>query len=367
MLPSIDLVATFGEYEAEYAMIRKGVGILDLPTQGFVEVRGKDRLTFLHNLLTHDTKSLKPGDARRAFLLGKTGRILADMVVLELADKMVIQLDVHDAAKLPAQLDAYLFSDDVTLKDVSADFYSLALHGPASIALLESLTGAPGTLAGMPDLSHRAVMLAGYSCIALRHDLTGSLGIHLIVPRDGAIAIFTALTDAVGGINPEVEGGVKRPIRGRAIGWMAFNTARIEAGTPLFHVDFGPDSLPHETGVLKAAVSFTKGCYLGQEVVARMQNLGHPKRVLTGLRMTDDRMPISGSQVIDASAEPAAPSATGAVVGGVTSSALSPMLGGIAIGFATMKWGKHLPDTKVFVPAEGSMVPAIVQPLSFLP
>ena len=370
-LPQIDFVATFGEYEAEYAMIRKGVGIIDLPTRGVVEVRGKDRLTFLHSMLTHDTKSLKPGEARRAFMLGKTGRVAADLIVLEQADRMLIELDIHDAAALPKLLDAYLFSEDVVMKNVSEAFTRLSLHGPSAIALIESLAGNAGELAGIANLTHRLVTLAGHDCVVFRHDETGSLGLHLMVARDAALPIYTALTDAVGGICPEVEGGVKRTIRGRGIGWLAYNTARIEAGVPLLHVDFGPDSLPHETGLLKETVSFTKGCYLGQEVVARMQNLGHPKRILAGLRFDDERMPISGSQVIEAAAptgtEATSAAATGAVIGGVTSSTLSPMLGGVAIAFATVKWGKHLPGTKVLVPAEGSLVPATVQALNFLP
>ncbi|MCC7406605.1 MAG: aminomethyltransferase family protein, partial [Phycisphaeraceae bacterium] len=145
----------------------------------------------------------------------------------------------------------------------------------------------------------------------------------------------------------------KRTILGRGIGWMAYNTARIEAGSPLFHVDFGPDSLPHETAILSQAVSFTKGCYLGQEIVARMQSLGHPKRLLVGLRLPDDRLPIAGSQVL---------TADGQVVGAVTSSTLSPLLGQTAIALAVVKWGRHEPGTTLRVAAEGAIVDARVVP-----
>jgi folate-binding protein YgfZ len=140
------------------------------------------------------------------------------------------------------------------------------------------------------------------------------------------------------------------------MGWAEFNTARIEAGSPLFHVDFGADCLPHETSLLDETTSFTKGCYIGQEIVARMQNLGHPKRLLVGLRFDDARLPVAGSQVFDHEDR-------GTVIGAITSSTISPMRGHTAIAIAMIKWGKHRPNTKVVVPAEGQMVEAAVRGL----
>jgi folate-binding protein YgfZ len=120
------------------------------------------------------------------------------------------------------------------------------------------------------------------------------------------------------------------------------------------------ETRPAEAGIVERTVSFTKGCYLGQEIVARMQNLGHPKRVLAGLRMNDERMPTAGAQVMEAGE-------AGGVIGAVTSSTISPMLGNIAIAFAVMKWGRHRPGEAVLVPAEGVQRRATVQSLVFLP
>lgn len=393
---AIELVESFGDYEAEYAAIRKGVGIFETPQRGLVEVHGSDRLEFLHRMLTNDTRKLTPGEARRSFLLGKTGRIEADMIVLHFEGRTLLDLDVFQARTLPGELEKYLFTEDVKLSDATDRFAQIGLHGPAAAALLEA-AGAEA-VAGLEAMRAREIRVAETLCVVYRRDVTASLGLQLIIPRERLEAVYTRLVELVGGLRPHVEGGAIRALRGRGIGWLAFNTARIEAGTPIYHIDFGHDSLPHETGVLHDAVSFTKGCYLGQEIVARMQNLGHPKRVLVGLKFEDQRMPIAGTTVMEApkgaaaapgeetTATPAAsagtvagPSVTagapasdaghtsGRVIGAVTSSTLAPMLGGKAVAFATMKWGMHRPGVKVVVPAEGAFVPAVVQEPAFFP
>ena len=207
------------------------------------------------------------------------------------------------------------------------------------------------------------MQLCGSPCLIYRRNETGEPGLHAMIPVDGAADVYTKIADTIGGLIPNVDAAEgkrpKRDIVGRGIGWLAYNTARIEAGTPLYHVDFGPDSLPHETGILDQAVSFTKGCYRGQEIVARMQSLGHPKRVLVGLKFDHDRLPVAGAQVFaDMKCEDA--------IGAVTSSTLSPMLGGQAVAFAMIKWGKHRPGTSLAVWAEGNVVAGTVQTLRFI-
>ncbi|MDX1682087.1 MAG: glycine cleavage T C-terminal barrel domain-containing protein, partial [Phycisphaeraceae bacterium] len=205
---------------------------------------------------------------------------------------------------------------------------------------------------------HHVVEVAGKRLSMARRDLGGAMQLVLMPEADAADELYLALAEAGGGLVPDVEagaegGGAKRSVRGRGIGWLAINTARIEAGRPLYHVDFGPDSLPAETGCLDEAVSFTKGCYIGQEVVARMQNLGHPKRKVVGLTFADGQLPIAGTGLMD---EP-----SGDVIGGVTSSTPSPMNGGEAIALGTVKWGFHEPGTEVYAAAEGSQVVGTVR------
>jgi folate-binding protein YgfZ len=182
----------------------------------------------------------------------------------------------------------------------------------------------------------------------------------------GVEAVYHQLLER--GLDESGHGGVinQNAIRLRAAGWHAYNIARIEAGTPMFNIDFGTSSLPAETGVMGQRVSFTKGCYLGQEVVARMNSLGHPKQTLVGLRVeapscppgppgARDAQPVSGSAVaVGAGAELTQ-------VGTVTSSTRSPMLGDAVVCFAQMKWGNHEPGTKLMVDTDAGVLPATVQ------
>ena len=357
----VEVVESFGHYEAEYAAIRKGAAIFAMPERGLVEVEGTDRTEFLHRMVTNDTSTLEPGQGRRAFLLNNKGRIIADLIVLQAAERIWLDLDVFDAAQLKSELDRYLFTEDVTLCDQSAQYAHLSIHGPASLKILEA--AAESAIPDFAPLAHTKVPICDSTCVVYRRDETGTPGLHVIAPVDSVESIYTRLADTVGGLVPDVDAaagpGPKRALVGRAIGWSAYNIARIEAGTPLYHVDFGPDCLPHETGILDEAVSFTKGCYCGQEIVARMQSLGHPKRVLVGLGFADERMPIAGAQVF---AQPDREEA----IGVVTSSTISPMLGGRAIAFAMVKWGRHRSGTSLAVWAEGEVTSATVQMLAFL-
>ena len=368
---TVELVETFGEYEAEYAAIRKGAGIFIAAQRGLVEVTGKDRIEFLHRMLTNDTRQLQPGQSRRAFLLSKQGRILVDMLILHEAHRTLLMLDRVDVSLLIKELDKYLFTEDVKLRDASDEYVQIALHGAKAGALVNAIAGEDAASTdAMENMHHAGLTLLGAPCIVSRFDETGSPGLTVIMPGASAVAIYEACVEAVGGLVPGTpraddssEGeqapqvDPKRALVGRGIGWLAYNTARLEANRPLFHIDFGPDSLPAETGLLDETVSFTKGCYLGQEVVARMQHLGHPKRKIVALRCKDDRLPIAGSQVFEKGETDDKP---GAVVGVITSSTISPLAGNTAIALATVKWGKHSDGAELLAPAEGVMVPVKV-------
>jgi len=373
---AVELVETFGNYHAEYAAIRKGVAIFDTPHRAIVRLRGGDRIDLLHRFLTNQVNELQAGDATRGFLLTNKGRIMGDLVVLQRADDTLLLLDASDAAAVATELENLLFTEDVQIEDASETLSVLALHGPAAMKLLgKTMPEALGEHEG--GLQHGQHQ-SSEQVTAVRWDECGSPGVHLITPRDELLPLYEKLATAVGGVVPDVDadaqgGGAKRDFPGgRSIGWLAYNTARIEAGTPLFHVDFGPDSIPQETGPIDTTVSFTKGCYRGQEVVARVQHLGKPKKQLVGLRFTSDQMPIAGSQVfappedvdLDNPPEHLTP---GKVIGAVTSSTASPMRGNNAIAFAMIKQGFLAHGTKLLVPAEGELVIATVGALRSLP
>lgn len=368
----IELVEGFDFVEGEYASIRKHAAIFDQPHRGTLEVTGPERLAFLHRMITQDVKGMTAGQVRRAFWLSRKGRIESDLRMLELGDRMLIDLDAHNVAATVASLNGYIITEDVQITDVSQQWHRLSVHGPAARALVARHCDAEDMVMRLePDSAIRAT-LAGRDVVIDRQDVTGEVGLEILVSAADAVAVYESLASPhdpaarIGalegrgaGYKPDPEG------RARRIGWHAMNIARIEAGTPMFHIDFGPTNLPHETGVLRDRVSFTKGCYLGQEIVARMDALGAPKQKLVGLRVQDPEGTMgNGSRVPPAGGPVFIESAPGKqdVVGGVTSSTVGPLAGGAPIAFAMVKFKHCEAGTKLTVEADGGvMLPAVVQ------
>jgi folate-binding protein YgfZ len=345
-----ELVATHGEPEAEYAAIRRGAGIFDSPHRGTLLITGAERRDFLDRMVTQELKDLRPGAVKPTFWLNRKGRIAADLLLIELGERMLVDVDVYAAADTVGSLSEFVFTEDVVIADVTGEFHHLAVHGPEAQRLVAAATGdAPA----LEDRCAQTVDVAGVEAVVARRDQTGDVGLELIVPYGQAPPVWEALLAAAESVG-----------RARPVGWFALNVARIEAGTPLFGIDFGPENLPHETGVLHDRVSFTKGCYLGQEIVARTESHGKPRQVLAGLRPTRDLLPVAGAPVY----APAGGKGAGAgpQVGIVTSSTLAPMLGSTPVAFAMLKTSHAEPGTTVLVSAEGEHAPATVGALGFL-
>jgi folate-binding protein YgfZ len=182
-----------------------------------------------------------------------------------------------------------------------------------------------------------------------RDDAAGVPGYGLIVPADQSTQIWTQLL-ALG------ETGDRQRLRLRPAGWAAFNATRIEAGRPIFGIDYDPTVLPAETGQFDRAVSVTKGCYLGQEIVARMHARQQLARQIVGIRMTGEALPIAGAQITDDA---------GTIVGLVTSSTVSPVLSNAALCLAMVKKPFIAIGTKLKIPAEGAMREGTVSELPF--
>ncbi len=344
-----EVVETFGFLEQEYAATRKGAGVLDMPHRGTIEITGGDRIEFLNRMVTQELKGLEPFGVRRSFWLNRKGRIDADLRMIALPDRVILDTEVLSVSRTIESLSAYLFAEDVRIEDVTPRMHRLAVHGPRAAGLLSSAalhqSGAPiGTMrpdeAGLHSID-------GASVLVDRHDSAGVAGFELLVAAEDAERVYATILGAEDGA-------------ARRIGWHAYNIARIEAGTPIFGVDYGPTNLPHETGreVLLDRVSFRKGCYLGQEIVARMQSLGHPKQVLVALRVDESD---SGAPT-DQPATGSAVSQGDKVVGAVTSCTRGPMLGDSIIALAQVKWDAAKPGGELRVDfAGGGAGRAVVQ------
>lgn len=345
---AVDVVGAFEEVGLEYAALRKSAVLFDQPHTAALIVRGPDRLAFLNNMITQKVIDLAPGHTRRSFWLSRKGRIDADLTVAAREDHLVITLDRHLAAPTAQALTNYVFAEDCVFEDASQTHHHLALHGPAALAVLAAAAGDPA-LADLAPGRNAACTIAGVAVLADRRDITGDPGLTLTVPRDTAEAVHDALLAPPGARAP------------KPAGWFAVNTARIEAGTPLFNLDFGPDNLPAESGVINDRVDFRKGCYLGQEVVARMDARKARKQGLAAIRVAppengaDAPLPSAGDHVFSAKDPEGNP------VGVITSSTVSPMLSAAAIGFAMLKEPHAAPGTDLSVRAEGARAVATVQ------
>ena len=376
----------FAEPQAEYAAIRKACGLTVGFERGVIRVTGKDRLSFLNNLLTNglvskETKRPLPvGHGCYSFLLNLKGRVVADLTVLEAGEEETLLLVERRLAPILVDaIDRYRFTEKVKLEDVSDDYETLGLHGPKAMELLgDAADGAveleetPADFPATVDLPNVRLRVGGVGCVAWRDDLCGVPGIGLLVPREEALAVWNDLTTRFGQSLDDRKYGGRRL---RAVGWAMFNACRIEAGRPLVGIDIVPSppsrpgpkkddeptvkggTLPAETGPLFVrAVSVVSGCYLGQEVVARMHARDARAKQIVGIRMLDDALPAAGAPVeID-----------DATVGTITSSTLSPILSAACIALATVKRPHFEVGTKVVVPAEGRHASGEIVALPFV-
>lgn len=360
------VVETFGEIETEYAAIRRGCLILDLPHRGVIRAKGADRVAFLNRMLTQELKGLSAFNTRWSFWLNRKGRIDADLKLVELPDEMLIDVDVLNAQQSVSTLTEFVFSEDVTFENVSDSYHRLALHGPRAIELLSAVSQ-PVSGPALSELApgHACVVsVDGNHVVVDRDDSTGDCGLELCVSTQHVVAVYERLTSQAERMSESNAGGVVMQ-RCRPGGWAAYNIARIEAGRPVFNIDFGPDSLPAETGILAQRVSFTKGCYLGQEVVARMHSLGHPKQQLVAVRLST-----AGHEDPAWQPHTAAPVYAGGIeitaetkpIGAITSSTRSPMLGDDICCFAAVKWDHSQPGAKLQVLTTLGVVETSVEP-----
>jgi len=301
-----------------YRALRERAGIVDRSARGKIVVAGADRKTYLHAMLTNDIATLEGGKGCYAAFLTPQGRMIADMCVYELGD--VCLLDVHPSVKdtVVERLDQFVFSEDVRLGDVTASFASFGVYGPESAEVVAAALrsgdskGAlsAGDLGRFRPFDNVRAPFFGDPVITVAGNRSGAGGFDVYCERRLAEPLHLAFEQA-GGID---------------VGDEAIEAVRIEAGRPEFTVDMNRETIPLEAGIEKDAVSFTKGCYPGQEVVIRILHRGHGRiaKKLAGMVVRDEVVPARGDGVFAADSE----------IGLVTSAAYSPsLMSPIALGY----------------------------------
>lgn len=322
-----------------YQAARTGAALIDRSDRGRIVVTGADRASYLQGLFTNDISALEPGQGTYTAYLTPQGRMIADLWVYELGDLMLLSLsgDVKDT--LLARLDQFIFTEDVQLGDVSQTFGQLAVIGPEAARIVGGIVDGigPEQLTGLAEHGTVRAQVGGQPVIITRVTDAGEPGIELYIDR-GAAAALTDRLRAAGVVDLDRD---------------AAEAIRIEAGVPVFHRDMDEETIPLEAGIESRAISLTKGCYVGQEVIVRVLHRGHGRvaRRLVGLTIEGESVPPSGSPIRSADRE----------IGQVTSSVFSPALERpIALGYVHRDF--VTPGTRVSVGDAAATVSAL--PLS---
>lgn len=333
-----EMAARYGDPRQEYNAARHRAGLIDISNRGRIEIKGKNRIQFLHGLVSNDVKNLKPGAGVFASFLNLTGRILADCFIYAFAESFLIDLASSNREKIYKSLDKFSPAGDFVLNDLTESTALLTLQGPLSAKILSDL-GASAT-AGLEDLQHADVEIAGRKATALKNSRTGEEGFDLLINNEDAQPVFAALLDA--GAAP--------------VGLDALDLLRLEAGIPEYGSDMDENIILLEAG-LERAVSYTKGCFLGQETIAKIHHRGHDQTAkrLSGLVVRSDAAPAAGSKIYNKD---------GKEIGRVTSAAVSPAFGR-PIALAYLRRDNFTPGQEHTIESEGNRLTAEVTQLPF--
>lgn len=313
-------------WQEAYRAVRENAALLSLVDSGLLEVTGTERTGYVHDLVTNDVASLGPGQGVRAMMLTPTkGRVVADFLVCSTPEALWIECFGGSAPAVLELLEKFYFGQEVTFSDRSAAYSVLSLQGPRSGAVLQTVGAAvPGPSAG----ANEETTIGDRDVRVVRWTDTGEVGFHLWAAVGEAPAIAAEL----------ISGGA---VEGTHEAW---DVLQIEAGIAVFGRDLSEDIIPLEAPT-ENAISHTKGCYPGQEVIARLWARGRPAKHLRGMRFEGEAMPAAGS-VFDADDKSG--------VARVTASAASPDLGSIGLAYIHRDYCQ--PGTKLI----GEMGPAEV-------
>jgi len=338
-----EVVLDYGDRLSEHAAMRESVGVLDLSFRSRLCVTGADRVRFLHGQVTNDVKRLQVGEGCYAALVTAKGRLESDMNIFCLADELLLDFEPGMSERVSRRLERYIVADDVQLVEVASSYGLLSVQGPQAedaareLGLFQSLPAERLHFGQLTDSTLGEIYIVNQPRL-------GTKGFDLFVPLETLAAIVRKLLAGV------------RASGGRACGWQAFEIARIEAGIPRFGADMGDANFPQECGIEAQAVSYTKGCYVGQEVLNRIHTIGRVNRQLRGLRLSDGlkELPVRGDKLFYQGKE----------VGWTTSALASPTLNAnIALAYVRAQ-ANHI-GTELMLQTSQGQSPARIVPTPF--
>jgi len=340
------LPATYGDARAEYEAVREGggAGLIDLSARARIEVSGAEAVQFLNGLITNDVKTLAADAWMHAAFPNVQGRLLAHARVARPAEAVSFLIDTEPVTheKVFQTLQRFTLAGDFHVKDVTGQTTQFSVQGAGARAIVESVLGDAFAHSGQ---QHRqSVSVARWresqEVVVLHATHTGEDGYDLVCAADAAADLWEALTKA--GAHP--------------VGFDAFEVLRVEAGEPRHGVDVTDTNVVLEAG-RDEAVSYTKGCYIGQEIIARIHWRGHVAKRLAGLVLEDE----SGELGADAKVR----TTDGKEIGRITSHVFSPRLAR-RIALAIIKYDYLEPETQVSIVAGEAELAARVAELPFV-
>jgi glycine cleavage system T protein len=313
----------FGDAREEYLSVRRAAGLLDFSNRAVLEFTGTDRLSYLQGLISNDLRVAPSGEGIYAAFLSQQGKVLGDCRVLTTDDSFIVDLWEPLKPKILEHLHRYLVADEVEITDLSDRCAILSIQGPKSEGLLEKFLAK--NQQPQKSLDHTVAEIAAVEIRICRYSHTREDGFDLVIPLTDIEPMTRQLTEAA------------HAHSARWVGMDAYEMLRIESGIPRYGIDITDDNLILETG-LSHAVSFTKGCYLGQEVVERIRSRGHVNKALTGLLIHGKTAPPAGSKILSGEKE----------IGTITSCVYSPALESpIALGYVHRDY--RSPGTELLV------------------
>lgn len=336
-----EMPAHYGDIEAEHRAVRQAVGVTDLSHRGKLRVTGDDRVKWLQSVISNDILPLQPGQGRYSSFLTHKGKMLTYFRVYLQADAIMIE-DVGEIgdATYQALRKFLLYGTKAKMENCAESWGLLLLSGPKASTVIQSAFGVDVT--ALKPVNFVSAQIGGQTALVIRTEETGEMDFEILLPADGLPTAWTILMQA------------GAPVGIKAIGCHAREALRIEAGIPKAGPELNEEIVPPEANLEGKAFSLTKGCYPGQEVVARMDTYGNVRRHLVGLAMKDSTVPPKGSKLFSGDRE----------VGWISSAVRSPQLGQvIALGFPLRDFSK--PGTKLTVEVDGSRHDATVHTLPF--
>jgi folate-binding protein YgfZ len=339
----VEVVENYGDALEEHTALRGAAGVLDLSFRSRLCLTGADRKKFLHGQVTNDVNRLNVGEGCYAALVNAKGKIQSDLNVYALEDEILLDFEPGYTASVMQRLEKYIIADDVQVVDVAPQYGLLSVQGPKAGDVIRQLDpGAQLPAKTMSFVLSKNTTLGEIDLMNLAR--TGGCGFDLFVPTATLRAVADKLV------------GAAKTVGGRACGWQALEIARTEAGIPRFGADMDETNLAPEAGLENRAISYSKGCYIGQEVIARIRTYGQVAKSLRGLRLADSMrvLPRRGDKLYRGDQE----------IGYVTSAVASPTLkSGIALAYVRREVNQI--GTELLVrTAEGDCAARIV-PLPF--